>query len=360
MFLSVKEICFFSLIFVITTTALIGFNQTFANFKSLPPIVSSYIVSFLITIVLMSVYKLANIQHQEKEGFHFEVSKSKKCQGYPYMQSSNPELLKECEQELSTPEGRCNASHNSNNFQYTPASNQYWENERCGQQKPNPINNCRSVNFIEYSPPEEKLSKENFNGPIGENSSEQFQENFNGPTESDLLKTEKTVCAFGPGFVQYECPDGMKFFDSEDTKSSSGPESSQYLGISGSSGPNSSQYLGISGSSGPNSFQYLGISGSSGPNSFQYLGNSGSSGPNSFQYLGNSGLSGPNSPQYLGDNSSTVRPFGVSQQDNLSHQYNLGFYQPLKVKNKFNENGTTYAYLSTNSYGSRNNRPILY
>ena len=58
------------------------------------------------------------------------------------------------------------------------------------------------------------------------------------------------------------------------------------------SGPNSFQYLGISGSSGPNSFQYLGISGSSGPNSFQYLGNSGSSGSNSFQYLGNSGSSG--------------------------------------------------------------------
>jgi len=58
------------------------------------------------------------------------------------------------------------------------------------------------------------------------------------------------------------------------------------------SGPNSFQYLGISGSSGPNSFQYLGISGSSGPNSFQYSGNSGSSGSNSFQYLGNSGSSG--------------------------------------------------------------------
>jgi hypothetical protein len=81
MFLSIKEICFFCLIFVITTTALIGFNQTFANFKNVSPIVSSYILSFLITIVLLSVYKLANIQHQEKEGFHFELSKSKKCQG---------------------------------------------------------------------------------------------------------------------------------------------------------------------------------------------------------------------------------------------------------------------------------------
>ena len=332
MFLSINEICFFSLIFVIITIALIGFNQTVVKFKSVSPIVSSYIVSFLITIVLLSVYKLTNIQHKEKEGFRFELSKSKKCQGYPYMHSSNPELLKECTQELSTEEGRCNArcnGHNLNNFEYTPESNQYWENERCGQQKPNPLNNCRSgVNFIQYS------------SPTGEKSSENFQENFNGP--------EKPVCAFGPGFVQYECPDGIKFFDSGETNGS--PDSSQYLGISGS--PDSSQYLGISGSSGPDSSQYLGISGSSGPDSSQYLGISGSSGPDSSQYLGISGSSGPNS--------STVGPFGVSQGDILSHQYNRSFYQPLRVKNKFNEKGTTYAYLSSNSYGSRNNRPILY
>ena len=181
-----------------------------------------------------------------------------------------------------------------------------------------------------------------------------------------MLKTEKPVCAFGPGFVQYECPDGIKFFDSGVTSESSGPNSSQYLAISGSSGPNSSQYLGTSGSSGPNSSQYLGTSGLSGPNSSQYLGISGSSVPNSSQYLGISGSSGPNSSQYLeisgssGPNSSTVGPFGVSDQDILSKQYNRSFYQPLRPKNKFNEKGTTYAYLSTNSYGSRNNRPILY
>jgi hypothetical protein len=335
MFLSVNEICFFCLIFVITTIALIGFNQTFAKFKNLSPIVSSYIVSFLITIVLLSVYKLTNIKHKEKEGFHFELSKSKKCQGYPYMQSSNPELLKECAQELSTEKCRCNAGfigNNLNRFEYTPISNQYWENERCGQQKPNPVNSCRQgVDFIQYSG---EKSSENFQENLNSSpkSSEHFQENFNGPAESDLLKPEKPVCAFGPGFVQYECPDGMKFFDSGE---SSEPDSSQYLGITG---PDSSQYLGISGSSGPDSSQYLGISGSSGPDSSQYLGISGSSGPNS----------------------STVSPFGLSQSNILSHQYNRSFYQPLTVKNKFNEKGTTYAYLSNNSYGSRNNRPILY
>jgi hypothetical protein len=350
MFLSINEICFFSLIFVITTTALIGFNQTVVKFKNVSPILSSYIVSFLITILLLSVYKLTNIQHKEKEGFHFELSKSKKCQGYPYMHSSNPELLKECAQELSTEEGRCNArcnGHNLNHFEYTPESNQYWENERCGQQKPNTLNNCRSgVNFIQYS-----------SSPTGEKSSENFQqnfsdrENFNGPAESDLLKTEKPVCAFGPGFVQYECPDGIKFFDSGETSDSSGPDSSQYLGISGSSGPDSSQYLGISGSSGPDSSQYLGISGSSGPDSSQYLGISGSSGSDSSQYIGISDA-----------DSSTVGPFVVSQRDILSNEYNRSFYQPLRVKNKFNEKGTTYAYLANSTYKSRNNpeRSVLY
>ena len=302
MLLSVKEICFFCLIFVITTTALIGFNQKFANFKSLSPTISSYIVSFLITIVLLSVYKLANIQHQEKESFHFELSKSKKCQGYPYMHSSNPELLKECAQELSNPEGRSNAicdGHNFNDFKYTPESNQYWENERCGQQKPNPINSCRSgVNFIQYSPTGEKSSeqyKENFSGPVGEKSFNHFQENFSGPTGSDLLKTEKPVCAFGLGFVQYECPDGIKFFDSGVTSESSGPDSSQYLGISGSSG----------------------------------------------------------------SNSTTVRQCGVSRPVILTQQWNRNFNRP---KNKFNEKGITYAFLANSTYRSRNNpeRAILY
>ena len=279
MFLSVKEICFFCLIFVVTTITLIGFNQTFSKFKSVSPIVSSYIVSFLITIVLLSVYKLTNIQDKEKEGFHFELSKSKKCQGYPYMHSSNPELLKECAEELSKL-GDPNLKH----FEYTPDSNQYWENERCGQQKPNPVNSCRQgVNFIQYS------------SPTGEKSSEHFQENFNGSAESDLLTSEKRVCAFGPSFVQYECPDGIKFFDSV---------------TSGPSGPNSSQNVGISGPSGPNC--------------------------------------------------ATVGQFDASKSDILSHQYNLSFYQPLRVKNKFNEKGITYAFLSTNSYGSRNKRPILY
>jgi len=335
MFLSVKEICFFCLIFVVTTITLIGFNQTFSKFKSVSPIVSSYIVSFLITIVLLSVYKLTNIQDKEKEGFHFELSKSKKCQGYPYMHSSNPELLKECAEELSKL-GDPNLKH----FEYTPDSNQYWENERCGQQKPNPVNSCRQgVNFIQYS------------SPTGEKSSEHFQENFNGSAESDLLTSEKRVCAFGPSFVQYECPDGIKFFDSV-TSGPSGPNSSQNVGISGPSGPNSSQNVGISGPSGPNSSQNVGISGPSGPNSSQNVGISGPSGPNSSQNVGISGPSGPNC--------ATVGQFDASKSDILSHQYNLSFYQPLRVKNKFNEKGITYAFLSTNSYGSRNKRPILY
>ena len=329
MFLSVKEICFFSLIFVITTTALVGSNQMFVKFKSVSPIVSSYIVSFLITIVLLSVYKLANIQHQEKEGFRFELSKSKKCQGYPYMHSSNPELLKECAQELSTEEGRCNArcnGHNLNHFEYTPESNQYWENERCGQQKPNPINSCRSgVNFIQYS------------SPTGENSLEQYRENFSDPTGSDLLKTEKPVCAFGPGFVQYECPDGIKFFDSEVTTED-----------------NSNEYQGNSGPSEDNSNEYQGNSGPSGANSNEYQGNSGPSGANSNEYQGNSGPSEANF--------TIVSPFGVSQQDILRQHYNRDFNRPLVPKNKFNEKGTTYAYLANSTYRSRNNpeRSILY
>jgi len=132
MFLSVKEICFFCLIFFITAIALNGFSETLSKYKSVSPLISSYIVSFLLTIVLLSVYKLAKISHNQKDGFHFEVSKSKMCCGYPYMQSSNPELLKKCTEILSTPEGRANAVCDGHriHFEYTPDSNQNWKNER--------------------------------------------------------------------------------------------------------------------------------------------------------------------------------------------------------------------------------------
>uniref|UniRef100_A0A6C0H4E2 Uncharacterized protein n=1 Tax=viral metagenome TaxID=1070528 RepID=A0A6C0H4E2_9ZZZZ len=145
MFLSIKEICFFCLIFLIIGVTLIGFNQTFSNSKGLSLIISSYIVSLTLVIILLLIYKLAKIANCQTDGFHFEVSRSAKCRGYPYMQSSNPELLKECEKYLSSPEGckmaSCDGMYVGKpvSFEYTPESNDNWENKRCHCQKPTPV-----------------------------------------------------------------------------------------------------------------------------------------------------------------------------------------------------------------------------
>ena len=141
MFLSIKEICFFCLIFLIIGVTLIGFNQTFSKSKGSSLIISAYVVSLSLVIIFLLIYKLAKIANCQTDGFHFEVSRSAKCRGYPYMQSSNPELLKECEKFLSSPEGCKTASCDGMyvgkpvSFEYTPESNDNWENKRCNCQQ---------------------------------------------------------------------------------------------------------------------------------------------------------------------------------------------------------------------------------
>jgi hypothetical protein len=94
-------------------------------------------VSLLATLSFVLTYKFGKIGNCETDNFRFEVSPGKKCRGYPYMQSGDPKLLEECTKFLATEEGKnmksCDGMYvgKPSRFEYTPESNDQWENNRC-------------------------------------------------------------------------------------------------------------------------------------------------------------------------------------------------------------------------------------
>ena len=99
----------------------------------------------IIVLLVLHLLKL-------KENFHFEVSPYKKCAGGPYMYSSDPELKAFCD---SIPQSQldqafCNNGVNNGwdrkshgfigmpvHFDYTPMSDDKWENHMCDDQLSN-------------------------------------------------------------------------------------------------------------------------------------------------------------------------------------------------------------------------------
>jgi len=142
MYLSVKEFCFFSLIFVVITLCLFVFNKKFITTKDSYLHLSSFLMaSFVATLSFVITYKFGKIGTCQTDNFHFEVSPEKKCRGYPYMQSGDPKLLEECTKFLSSEEGKktksCDGMYvgKPTKFEYTPETNDQWENKRCNTEK---------------------------------------------------------------------------------------------------------------------------------------------------------------------------------------------------------------------------------
>ena len=103
-----KEALFFVLMFVITL--LFGYTSTMIGPMLLPkkiPIHTTHLLSLsigliLATLIMVAVMKVSNFC---PEGFRFEVTPAKRCEGGPFMTQSGPnhEL---CKRMWSTPEGR--------------------------------------------------------------------------------------------------------------------------------------------------------------------------------------------------------------------------------------------------------------
>ena len=101
---------------------------------------SSMINTLIFSVLLIVLY--SRLRNSNKDNFHFEVSGPKRCQGGPYMISSAPKELQDyCYNLWSTPEGRreyammnCTAPGfvgRPVHFDYTPESDDKWQNKRC-------------------------------------------------------------------------------------------------------------------------------------------------------------------------------------------------------------------------------------
>ena len=147
MSISEKQLLFFMfgvfpILFFATTGTMYVSPKIESKFSELMIIL---FLSLLGTILIFILFKFLKVSKYQKDNFHFEVTPEKKCEGWPYMQSSaNPELKKYCNKLFSTKEGRNRIKQVSctNGFvgrpihlESTPISNNKWQNERCLQTK---------------------------------------------------------------------------------------------------------------------------------------------------------------------------------------------------------------------------------
>ena len=138
-----KEGLFFFLTFLVmslTNSTALYLNKRLKGCAN--GIIPVLIATFVATILILVLYKAMDVAHCG-EHFLFEVSKPKLCQGGPYMRqgADQKDLREYCDGLLSSPEGRREyAQMNCTQpgyvgrpitFNYTPMSNQNWENTMC-------------------------------------------------------------------------------------------------------------------------------------------------------------------------------------------------------------------------------------
>lgn len=131
----IKEILFFVGIFFFLLCMYPMCNVNKGN-RYLPVILPVFF-----TTIIFTWYKLGNIKDScQTDKFDFEVTPAKRCQGYPYMTQSGTDH-EFCKQLLSTQAGvneyndvNCGPAFPGRPlpfFEYTPESNDRWENDRC-------------------------------------------------------------------------------------------------------------------------------------------------------------------------------------------------------------------------------------
>ena len=133
-----KDSLFFALTFLVITVSCSSCKFTEMNSK-LPPYVTYILCSLVGALLILFLYK-TDSKCDQKDKFHFELTPAKRCEGFPYMQTSDPKLFKFCDELLSTQKGQdeYNAVNCGGAFvgrpvtwDYTPESNSKWENNRC-------------------------------------------------------------------------------------------------------------------------------------------------------------------------------------------------------------------------------------
>lgn len=146
---SIKQLIFFVMIFC-TIFLILKLSEYWKEQINLNTDITQLLISLLCTFVIISLYYITPLT-QSSEKF-WDVSEYAKCRGGSYMWQGESSEAKLCQDLANTPEGRCGIS--SYNcpvgyngipklpFEYTPLTNDEWENERCDKKPKCPcVNN---------------------------------------------------------------------------------------------------------------------------------------------------------------------------------------------------------------------------
>ena len=140
-----KQIVFFILIFVMILLTNLVSDFISEKLPKIPKLLNLIGCALLFTLILLVVFlnKSSGLnEHYQKDGFHFEVTPPKLCDGGPYMTQSGSANHEYCQNLLSTPEGvKKYDTYNCANPMYmgrpgnfgdwTPISDGNWKNQRC-------------------------------------------------------------------------------------------------------------------------------------------------------------------------------------------------------------------------------------
>lgn len=137
---STREILFFILVFLLFFVVAKTGNDYVNKNINWNRNVAFITIGIIFTLIVIAFFSIAKLQCPEAEGF-WDVSPFAKCKGTNYMWQGDSDEAKYCRELAETPEGRCGiSSYNCPKgyngqpnlpFQYTPISNDDWQNERC-------------------------------------------------------------------------------------------------------------------------------------------------------------------------------------------------------------------------------------
>ena len=144
---TIREVMFFVLLAVLFHVA-VQLAMFWTRHSKINGDVAYILTGLVYTLVMVALFFISNLNKNCSENF-WDVSPAAQCRGGSYMFQGDSQVAKDCRAMEHTKEGRCAISaYNCPNgfegipripFEYTPLSNDQWQNERC---ESSPVREC--------------------------------------------------------------------------------------------------------------------------------------------------------------------------------------------------------------------------
>jgi hypothetical protein len=140
---SMREIIFFVLIFLLFFLT-VKLGEYWVKKSDIDHQIAYIILGIAYTALVVGIFFLSKLEDNSNEKF-WDITPAAYCKGGPYFWQGDSEVSKMCRKLASTPEGRvlisgynCPSGYVGQPglpFNYTPLSDDNWENERCEDRK---------------------------------------------------------------------------------------------------------------------------------------------------------------------------------------------------------------------------------